>query len=70
MDGFTALAEMLLEREVIFNEDLIKIFGERPGTDSTQASHTESKTKESDNGSLTSATSEDTGHEEPAGQNS
>lgn len=29
MEGFTRLAEMLLEKEVIFNEDLIKIFGER-----------------------------------------
>lgn len=29
MEGFTTLAELLLEKEVIFNEDLIKIFGER-----------------------------------------
>ncbi len=29
-DGFTQLAELLLEREVIFTEDLEKIFGPRP----------------------------------------
>ena len=29
MDGFTRLAELLLEKEVIFNEDLVKIFGDR-----------------------------------------
>ncbi len=30
-DGLTRLAELLLEREVIFAEDLEKIFGKRPG---------------------------------------
>lgn len=29
MEGFTRLAELLLEKEVIFTEDLVKIFGER-----------------------------------------
>ncbi len=31
MEGFTRLAELLLEREVIFSEDLEKIFGKREG---------------------------------------
>lgn len=31
MDGFKALAELLLEKEVIFSEDLEKIFGPRTG---------------------------------------
>ena len=30
-EGLTRLAELLLEREVIFSEDLEKIFGKRPG---------------------------------------
>lgn len=30
-DGLTKLAELLLEKEVIFTEDLEKIFGKRPG---------------------------------------
>ena len=34
MEGFTALAELLLEKEVIFNEDLVRIFGERKKTES------------------------------------
>ncbi|MEG2865137.1 MAG: peptidase M41, partial [Mucinivorans sp.] len=29
-DGHIRLAEMLLEREVIFTEDLVEIFGQRP----------------------------------------
>lgn len=32
-DGHRKLAELLLEKEVIFAEDMEKIFGERPGTD-------------------------------------
>ena len=32
MDGFTQLAEQLLEKEVIFSEDLEKIFGKRAGS--------------------------------------
>ena len=31
-EGLTRLAELLLEREVIFSEDLEKIFGKRPGS--------------------------------------
>lgn len=31
-DGHTRLAEMLLEREVIFTEDLVEIFGPRPNS--------------------------------------
>ena len=33
MEGFTQLAELLLEREVIFSEDLEKIFGPRKPKD-------------------------------------
>jgi cell division protease FtsH len=33
MEGFTQLAELLLEREVIFSEDLEKIFGPRAPKD-------------------------------------
>ncbi len=29
-EGLNQLAKTLLEREVIYNEDLVKIFGERP----------------------------------------
>ena len=40
-EGFTRLAELLLEKEVIFAEDLEKIFGPRAGakqgTDSAEA---------------------------------
>jgi len=32
-DKLTTLAEELLEKEVIFNEDLVKIFGIKPGND-------------------------------------
>jgi cell division protease FtsH len=32
-DKLTMLAEELLEKEVIFNEDLVKIFGIKPGND-------------------------------------
>lgn len=35
MEGFTRLAELLLEKEVIFSEDLERIFGERKKTDQT-----------------------------------
>jgi cell division protease FtsH len=31
MDGFVRLAELLLEKEVIFSEDLENIFGKRKG---------------------------------------
>lgn len=44
IDGFTRLAELLLEREVIFSEDLEKIFGERKGEknmNETRTSNTE-----------------------------
>lgn len=36
MDGFTQLAELLLEKEVIFSEDLERIFGERVGAKKSQ----------------------------------
>ena len=32
----TKLAESLLEKEVIFKEDLVRIFGERPGEDTSK----------------------------------
>ena len=32
MEGFTKLAELLLEKEVIFSEDLETIFGKRAGS--------------------------------------
>ena len=38
MDGFTKLAELLLEKEVIFSEDLEKIFGKREGSQPPTAS--------------------------------
>ncbi|MCK5815148.1 MAG: peptidase M41, partial [Flavobacteriaceae bacterium] len=34
-DKLTELAEQLLEKEVIFSEDLVKIFGERAGAKHT-----------------------------------
>ena len=40
MDGFTRLAEQLLEKEVIFNEDLVKIFGERKKTGNAENTET------------------------------
>ncbi|MBQ0006677.1 MAG: cell division protein FtsH, partial [Alistipes sp.] len=50
LDGFTKLAEMLLEREVIFSDDLEKIFGARKGGKTPEAIHTEesSPMKDSD----------------------
>ena len=57
MDGFTRLAEMLLEREVIFNEDLISIFGERPGTGKSESIPDNTPTDTAEN------------HEKPADQN-
>ncbi|HIZ88123.1 MAG TPA: ATP-dependent zinc metalloprotease FtsH [Candidatus Coprenecus pullistercoris] len=53
MDGFTRLAELLLEKEVIFTDDLVKIFGERPGGKLSQNAATETVAP----------------HEEPADQN-
>ncbi len=38
MEGFTKLAELLLEKEVIFSEDLEKIFGKRAGSQPPTAS--------------------------------
>jgi len=36
MDGFTKLAKLLLEKEVIFQDDLVKIFGKRQAIDSAK----------------------------------
>ena len=42
-DGFTQLAELLLEKEVIFADDLERIFGPRAGakTEDVQADETQ-----------------------------
>ena len=80
MDGFIRLAEMLLEREVIFTDDLVKIFGERPGgqkpqsiTDgatSPEATATASASAGTDTAGVTSSTADIAEpHEEPADQN-
>ena len=36
MEGHHALADLLVEREVIFAEDVEKIFGKRPWTSRTE----------------------------------
>jgi len=42
-EGFTKLAELLLEKEVIFSEDLEKIFGKRRYTTLPQEDEVEMK---------------------------
>ena len=75
MDGFVKLAEMLLEREVIFTDDLVRIFGERPGgqkpqTVSSEASPTATASTDADANSVTSSTADIVEpHEEPADKN-
>ncbi len=44
-DGFSKLANLLLEREVVFQEDLVNIFGPRPGADNKDK-QTEEKEKD------------------------
>lgn len=46
MSGFTELAELLLSREVIFSEDLEKIFGPRAGKDNSNDQPTQNKEEE------------------------
>ena len=69
MDGFTRLAEMLLEREVIFTDDLVKIFGERPGGQKPQSVSAESAPEAAASASTSSTADIQEPHEEPAGQN-
>ena len=75
MDGFVKLAEMLLEREVIFTDDLVKIFGERPGGQKPQSvsSETAPAATASADADATGATSSTADivepHEEPADKN-
>ncbi|ARV07768.1 peptidase M41 [Polaribacter sp. SA4-10] len=45
-DKLTILAELLLEKEVIFKDDLLKIFGERPFEDEVVAIKVENKIEE------------------------
>lgn len=45
LEGFTKLAEMLLEHEVIFSDDLEKIFGPRKGGKTPTPIHTEVETE-------------------------
>ena len=45
-DKLTVLAELLLEKEVIFKDDLLKIFGERPFEDEVVAIKVENKIEE------------------------
>ena len=66
MDGFTRLAEMLLEREVIFTDDLVKIFGERPGGQKPQSIAT---TAPAEGTEATSSTADIEPHEESADKN-
>jgi len=47
-DKLTALAEQLLDKEVIFKEDLLKIFGERPFAERVAAPTTTSNGKVED----------------------
>jgi len=44
-DKLTTLAELLLEKEVIFKDDLVAIFGKRP-FEAKEASQTESVSEE------------------------
>ena len=69
MDGFTRLAEMLLEREVIFTDDLVKIFGERPGGQKPQSVSAEPAPEAAASASTSSTADIQESHEEPAGQN-
>jgi cell division protease FtsH len=48
MDGFTELAELLLSREVIFSEDMERIFGPRANTKQLE-SGTDEKSDNTDN---------------------
>ncbi|HQJ21445.1 MAG TPA: peptidase M41, partial [Bacteroidales bacterium] len=43
MDGLDKLAEILIEKEVIFSEDLERIFGKRKAETEKQGSNTEIK---------------------------
>ncbi len=49
-DGFTKLANLLLEREVVFQEDLVNIFGPRVGSEKKdkQTEETEKEKEETD----------------------
>ena len=69
MDGFTRLAEMLLEREVIFTDDLVKIFGERPGGQKPQSVAAGPAPEAAASASTSSTADIQESHEEPAGQN-
>lgn len=51
IDGLTQLAELLLEKEVIFSEDLERIFGKRKG-DTSEAETETKKESESNTGTL------------------
>jgi cell division protease FtsH len=44
-DELVELAELLLEKEVIFSDDLVKIFGERPFKKEVEEEHEEVKTE-------------------------
>lgn len=48
-DQLTQLADLLLEKEVIFKDDLVKIFGERPFVKPEMIDNTERQKKKSDN---------------------
>ena len=39
-DGLVELAELLLEREVVFTEDVERIFGKRGGKDNAESAET------------------------------
>ena len=63
MDGFVKLAEMLLEREVIFTDDLVRIFGERPGGQKPQSIAAADESATSSTADIAES------HEKPADQN-
>lgn len=65
IEGFTALAELLLEREVIFTEDLEKIFGPRGGKHAEEVKKGEQEIEETINKSLSNPNDE-----KPSDQNS
>jgi AFG3 family protein len=56
MDGFTQLAQLLLSREVIFTEDLEKIFGQRAKSD--EQIDEEKREKEADENAVETPNSE------------
>ena len=49
-DKLITLAEKLLEKEVIFKEDLVEIFGERPWDEPTPSEKIEKEAQKADNG--------------------